>query len=307
MTHPTVTDPATQTASTSTSYNNYCYHRARYYDPQTGRFLQRDPLGYLPGPGLYEYAVSHPTMTRDPLGLDPDGGCDSADPNARADKEMLACPGKPTPSQCKVCCEEALQRGMTNLHGDYNAAVETCKVENAVAYGEVQRNRAMAAGGSTGLKGIKTVLQVAGAVKLVRGVGSVAKAVRSVSNGGGDGGGGAATPSGMPAGPAITGGTALANGMGRNNEHMMRLTNQPNAYLECTDKAQAQLDEDGAALRELNEGCLADCYSRWCKDDTLYSFPDGDSSWNWVLGMERSGKRVHDGGDDYPQKFWQDF
>jgi RHS repeat-associated protein len=41
----------------------------RGYSPSLGRFLQRDPLGYIDGPNLYEYARSMPTVLTDPLGL----------------------------------------------------------------------------------------------------------------------------------------------------------------------------------------------------------------------------------------------
>jgi RHS repeat-associated protein len=37
------------------------YYRARYYDPATGRLMQRDPLGYPEGPSLFAYAASSPT------------------------------------------------------------------------------------------------------------------------------------------------------------------------------------------------------------------------------------------------------
>jgi RHS repeat-associated protein len=46
------------------------YYRARYYDPATGRFLQRDPLGYDTGPSLFAYCESNPANTVDPEGLD---------------------------------------------------------------------------------------------------------------------------------------------------------------------------------------------------------------------------------------------
>jgi RHS repeat-associated protein len=45
------------------------YYRARYYDPGTGRFLQRDPLGCDVGPNLYEYVGSHVPNSSDPSGL----------------------------------------------------------------------------------------------------------------------------------------------------------------------------------------------------------------------------------------------
>ena len=45
------------------------YYRARYYDTETGRFLQRDPKGYIDVMNLYEYVKSRPTVWLDPLGL----------------------------------------------------------------------------------------------------------------------------------------------------------------------------------------------------------------------------------------------
>jgi RHS repeat-associated protein len=45
------------------------YYRARAYSPVTGRFLQRDPLGYGPGANLYAYCDASPAAHRDPLGL----------------------------------------------------------------------------------------------------------------------------------------------------------------------------------------------------------------------------------------------
>ena len=47
------------------------HYRARPYDPETGRFMQRDPLGYVDGMSLYEYVVSNPIVYLDFLGLTP--------------------------------------------------------------------------------------------------------------------------------------------------------------------------------------------------------------------------------------------
>jgi RHS repeat-associated protein len=44
------------------------FYRARHYDTDKGRFLQRDPVDYVDGMNLYEYVGSHPTMARDALG-----------------------------------------------------------------------------------------------------------------------------------------------------------------------------------------------------------------------------------------------
>jgi hypothetical protein len=48
------------------------HYRRRAYDPEAGRFLQRDPLGTVDGPNLYTYASSRPTSRLDPLGTDDD-------------------------------------------------------------------------------------------------------------------------------------------------------------------------------------------------------------------------------------------
>ncbi|MEX0800041.1 MAG: RHS repeat-associated core domain-containing protein [Dehalococcoidia bacterium] len=54
------------------------YLRARYYDPQTGRFLSRDPFpGYAEKPATqhpYAYALNNPCNYADPTGLASEGG-----------------------------------------------------------------------------------------------------------------------------------------------------------------------------------------------------------------------------------------
>jgi RHS repeat-associated protein len=68
--------------------NGLYYMRARYYDPETGIFISKDPIGYLGGLNLFTYVGGNPLNRIDPLGLavvilnDPikdlfgsDGGC----------------------------------------------------------------------------------------------------------------------------------------------------------------------------------------------------------------------------------------
>jgi len=44
------------------------YYRARYYDPQAGRFISEDPIGFEGGPNFYNYVDNDPTDYEDPLG-----------------------------------------------------------------------------------------------------------------------------------------------------------------------------------------------------------------------------------------------
>jgi RHS repeat-associated protein len=46
------------------------FYRARYYDSDKGRFIQRDPLGYVDGMNLYAYVRDNPIDRIDPLGLE---------------------------------------------------------------------------------------------------------------------------------------------------------------------------------------------------------------------------------------------
>lgn len=47
------------------------YMRQRYYDPELGRWLSADPIGFSGGLNLYGYCGQNPISFVDPLGLDP--------------------------------------------------------------------------------------------------------------------------------------------------------------------------------------------------------------------------------------------
>lgn len=47
------------------------YYRARYYDPMEGRFISKDPIGFLGGINLYTYVQNNSINWTDPTGLAP--------------------------------------------------------------------------------------------------------------------------------------------------------------------------------------------------------------------------------------------
>lgn len=49
------------------------YARQRWYDPQLGRFLNEDPIGFAGGLNLYSYVANNPVNGVDPEGLHPWG------------------------------------------------------------------------------------------------------------------------------------------------------------------------------------------------------------------------------------------
>jgi RHS repeat-associated protein len=70
------------------------YNRHRYYDPGTGRFTSKDPIGLLAGGNVYQYAPN-PTGWIDPLGLKkkaqtPNKDCCQKDPCAGKDPAAQA-------------------------------------------------------------------------------------------------------------------------------------------------------------------------------------------------------------------------
>ena len=46
------------------------YYRARYYDPQAGRFISEDPLRFGASVNFYPYALGNPVIYVDPDGMD---------------------------------------------------------------------------------------------------------------------------------------------------------------------------------------------------------------------------------------------
>ncbi|MCF8069327.1 MAG: DUF6531 domain-containing protein [Desulfobacterales bacterium] len=51
------------------AYTGLWYYRNRMYSPMLGRFMQKDPAGYVDGLNLYAYVLNNPLMYTDPMGL----------------------------------------------------------------------------------------------------------------------------------------------------------------------------------------------------------------------------------------------
>jgi RHS repeat-associated protein len=66
-----VTNPFRYTGRESDSETGLYYYRARYYDPQTGRFISEDPIRFAGGNDFYGYVWNDPVNYADPLGLCP--------------------------------------------------------------------------------------------------------------------------------------------------------------------------------------------------------------------------------------------
>ncbi|KIE42209.1 hypothetical protein SE37_06020 [Geobacter soli] len=52
---------------------NLYFYRARYYDPMVGKFISKDPAGFVDGPNLYSYVQNNPINLTDPSGLESAG------------------------------------------------------------------------------------------------------------------------------------------------------------------------------------------------------------------------------------------
>lgn len=65
----TVPNPLRFTGREYDAESGLYFHRARYYDPEVGRFISEDPIGLAGGINPYVYVENDPVNRRDPFGL----------------------------------------------------------------------------------------------------------------------------------------------------------------------------------------------------------------------------------------------
>ena len=64
-----IKQPFTFTAREFDYETGMYFYRARYYDPQAGRFITKDPIGFGGGTNFYAYVENNPVNGTDPYGL----------------------------------------------------------------------------------------------------------------------------------------------------------------------------------------------------------------------------------------------
>jgi len=64
-----LTNPFQYTARESDTETGLYFYRARYYDPNGGRFVSEDPMAFRAGVDFYAYVLNNPTNLVDPKGL----------------------------------------------------------------------------------------------------------------------------------------------------------------------------------------------------------------------------------------------
>ncbi|MDD5452108.1 MAG: RHS repeat-associated core domain-containing protein [Desulfovibrionales bacterium] len=133
-----------------TEPNGFYYMRARYYDPNVGRFISEDPIGFEGGDvNLYAYVGNNPIMLIDPLGV-----CSVADRCASLTQYYVNQSGLNNLPQI------AKTAGIVTAVG-IGAAVATPAIQAAVPAARTAYSGAMAAAGTPeGQRILRTISDV---------------------------------------------------------------------------------------------------------------------------------------------------
>jgi RHS repeat-associated protein len=116
------------------------YLRNRYYDPNTGRFTQEDPIGFAGGMNLYAYANNNPATYTDPFGLSPCSrlvgiACTVMTLAAQIKQTFTANPAAATGSPIDRLAIEATARGVASTTTEASQADALRHVKRAASRG----------------------------------------------------------------------------------------------------------------------------------------------------------------------------
>jgi RHS repeat-associated protein len=172
----TLVNPFQYTARESDPETGLYYYRARYYDPQAGRFLSEDRARFQGGNNFYPYVKNSPLVWIDPSG---DNLCYSVTPNGMTEKPCadpghgMDCIYVPTGVSCAQAIPPGPPTGPALSDAGYpkwgpncfcnplNLSIEAHKITNE-AFGQTIR-QGTAAGATSGiLSGIEVGLHVIG-------------------------------------------------------------------------------------------------------------------------------------------------
>jgi hypothetical protein len=115
--------------------------RNRYYHPNLGRWISRDPIGYEDGINLYAYVGNKPTNSFDPFGYK--GVWDlvkeywDALLGAILNHLFDAAANKPTRAECKAACGNAMAAGVLLLAATTTAVVAFCVTQVVTIIGGI--------------------------------------------------------------------------------------------------------------------------------------------------------------------------
>jgi RHS repeat-associated protein len=130
------------------------YHvRNRQYHPTLGRWLQRDPAGYVDGVSLYQYVAANPGRYRDPNGLDFSEAAEFAGNAVGGFLEGVTPMDLPPPADQNAANGRNAGRGAATAAGAYLAAqggAETAAGGAAMAAGAAAALAGAKAGGGAG-------------------------------------------------------------------------------------------------------------------------------------------------------------
>lgn len=116
------------------------YNYYRDYDPQTGRYIESDPVGFSGGISAYLYAYANPLRSYDPLGLEAERNWTCCDPPLRKMTDQECCNHPVVQPRSiavggVVCCMGRIvscvfDYNLPRTYGYYNEAVKQCIIEH---------------------------------------------------------------------------------------------------------------------------------------------------------------------------------